>query len=159
MLPINEIMGSVCQHWIQEIQTDSLRLWSIFILLQASVMAVREPFLEISKTAGHAIMPYIAMLMYIGSLSRGASYLHLLASTFFTDRNPSSTNSGSRKVCLGHQTRKGLPGLLSDHTVNPLTTDDSWIFCSTSDSLGLQSQMHSMWQNLSLKATNQAYVT
>ena len=73
-------------------------------------------------------------------VKRGASYLHLLASTFFTDRNPSSTNSGSRKVCLGHQTRKGLPGLLSDHTVNPLTTDDSWIFCSTSDSLGLQSQ-------------------
>lgn len=80
MLPINEIMGSVCQHWIQEIQTDSLRLWSIFILLQASVMAVREPFLEISKTVGHAVMPYIAMLMYMGSLSKEAqvtcTYLH-----------------------------------------------------------------------------------
>lgn len=46
----------------------------------ASFCNGREPFLEISKTVGHAVMPYIAMLMYICSLSKEAqatcTYLH-----------------------------------------------------------------------------------
>ena len=70
MLPINEIVGSVCKQRLQEIQMRKFKCAAPVEYLHPPASfcdGSAEPFFRNIKIVGHAVMPYIAMLMYIGS--------------------------------------------------------------------------------------------